>query len=316
MTPHEYVPVDRIFTKMKRDYGIVLAEGDGIEWLGEALEHTMASKEYEEAVAIIEVKNHQCDIPLYNRCIIQVANDNQWTGPTGDYLCPSKVEPEPDSKVGIPVALDCNGMPIHDYEVAYYRPYFDFRYSYFGFKNRYGGRFTPVRLANTTLYNSLVCRMNDDIVYPSRTMSGDEYSIIGTTNKVMRFNFKEGSVAVAYIRQRIDEETGYPLIPDHTKFSEAICRYIIYKISTKEFYSAVQGADGRMVASDRDWQWYCKQAKNYSKSMKTIDEWENFTASNNYILPRRNLYDNFFGHLNRAEVRNFNDPGRRYSTRL
>ena len=306
-----YIPVDRIFTKLRRDYSLELPEGDVIEWVGEALEAIQTSKEYEEAVAFIEVKNYICQLPTYTRAIIQIARDMDWSPSTRDELCPSKViaEKTVESGASVPVPLDCHGSPITDYEVAYYRPYFDIQYKFsvWGNSSWYNRQYVPVRLEDNSLYNTLVCKLNDG----NNVLGNDTYRLIGGVNKALRFSFKEGSIAVSFTRQRLDEVTGYPLIPDGNSHIEAICCYIMWRVSKRDFYNGRAGADARMVKAEEQWHWYCGQAKNKARIPSGIDEHQNIANSSNYLLPRRNLYDNFFGNLNVAEYRGYLDPDRR-----
>ena len=60
----QYVSADRIIAKLYRDLGLEeLNETDIIEQIGEALEAIGAITLYEEAVAFIEIENHQADLP-------------------------------------------------------------------------------------------------------------------------------------------------------------------------------------------------------------------------------------------------------------
>src|SRR5690606_21828870 len=128
-------------------------ESDVIEWIGEALEGIGCVQQYEEAVAFIEVKDHQCTLPSNFHAIIQIARDNCWESSNkSSGICPSVIVEETTDttpKAHIPVPLDCDGKPIVEYELAYYRPYFDLQYSYGAWigSATYRNRFTPVRLA-------------------------------------------------------------------------------------------------------------------------------------------------------------------------
>src|SRR5688572_26755336 len=120
---YTYVSVDRIFSKLVRDVTNDFSEGDIIEWCGEALEFIGATRLYEEAVAFIEVNNHQCKVPAGNHMVMQIARDNRWTEKNEDPFCPAKIvtEVSQDPQAAIPVIIDCHGQPVTDYELAYYR---------------------------------------------------------------------------------------------------------------------------------------------------------------------------------------------------
>ena len=107
MEQTRYTSIERIFSKVSRDLGVdKINEADVIEWSAEALEAIGAVTLYEEAVAFIEVKNHQCAIPTGLHRITQVAYNSCYTPGQSqsekDLFCPEKVikelEPE-DPKI-------------------------------------------------------------------------------------------------------------------------------------------------------------------------------------------------------------------------
>lgn len=312
---NSYVSIDRIFSKLIRDATDQFNEGDVIEWCGEALEFIQAVRSYEEAVAFIEVRNHQCALPSGLHAIIQVARNHCWKGTADDTLCPQLLiseatkNPLDTPSASIPVALDCNGEPINAFDLAYYRPFFDLKFEHdlWCGHPRYTKCFAPVRLATSTFFNNLVCReVNHDRIYRS---SIDEYTPI--QKKFLRFSFKEGIVAVSYLRQIVDEETGYPMIPDNISYTTAITKYILMMMAQKEFFNNREGSGSKLQKFEVDWQWYCKQASNSDMMPNGIDEHQNLLDQRSYILPARNNYYNFFGSMARPEVRNYNDPDHR-----
>lgn len=311
----KYTSIDRIMSKIVRDYGLEdLDTIDCIEWIGEALEAIGAYKLYEEAVAFIEVKNYQANIPNGLHAIIQIAKNDCYNSynQSSTAVCPntatklSTTVNDGSAKPDIPVALDCNGTPINAYELAYYRPYFDLKweFGYFRQSSLYKGCLSPVRLASSNFQNSLVCTDLEQQHY------GEEsYNIIA--GEILRFSFKEGQIALSYLRQKLDEETGYPLIPDTYSYTTAISSYILMKVKTKDMYKNREGASSLAEKATADWQWYCRQAKNESIMPSTVDEYENLLQQRNYLIPRDNSYYNFFGNLNKKEGRKFNDPDNR-----
>ena len=147
----QYTTLDRIIAKLYRDLGLEeISETDIVEWSAEALEAIGAITLYEEAVAFIEIENHQADLPNGLHSIIQVARNNLWTKKEKQELCPANIildcttqEMENIDSDSTPcgcgdtgmsyqdfIPLDCEGKIIGDYEVAYYRPYFDLQYEY------------------------------------------------------------------------------------------------------------------------------------------------------------------------------------------
>jgi len=295
----KFVSIDRIFSQINRD---LLREGlsemDIIEWTGQALEFMGASAFLQPAIAFIEVANHQCTLPKHFHTIIQVARNNEYSVTTSDVTSSSESTEEDGD---IPVAIDELGMPVNAYDVAYYRPYFDLIGEYYigGLCERYNLKFTPVRLATHSFFDSIVCKQTDfEDLYTTCT---DEYRIID--DSIMRFSFETGQVAISYLKYRFDCNTGYPMIPDNISYITAIVKFITMKIYERDFYAGREGAQAKLQKAEADWHWYCRQAKNFGKMPQTIDEWENLLNQRNYLLPR-NKYKGFFGTLAHVEPRN------------
>lgn len=201
--------------------------------------------------------------------------------------------------------VDCQGKIIGDHEVAYYRPYFDLLYDYHLWTNSsyYKQNYTPVRLATHSMFNSFVCKEKDyDNIYRS---SKDEYSI---KHPYLIFSFKEGSIAMSYLAPKTDEK-GYPMIPDVQPYLDAITSYIVLQ-HTMDKFIAGKVKESVINRLDRDYQWNLSVAHTYKRKHKSIDELKNFTDSNNYMLPRNNQYNNFFGNFAHAENRRWLNPQR------
>lgn len=319
----QYTTLDRVLSKLYRDLGLEeISETDVVEWSGEALEFIGAVTLYEEAVAFIEVENHQADLPNGLHSIIQIARNNKWSKDNKDALCPANIITDctteelisnkdcgcSRSLTDYPVPLDCHGSPLTDYEVAYYRPYFDLQYEYYGWNNsnRYGQDYSPIRLANHTFFNSIVCE-EDSTIYHGST---DEYTIV---EDKIRLSFKEGSIAVSYYRQKVDPDTGYPMIPDEVSVITAITMYITMKYMSRLWYMGREGYGDKYQKAESDWQWYCKQAGNKQMMLYGVDQHENFKDMRQQLIPKNNRYYGYFGKMGRPENTKFKDPNRRSS---
>jgi hypothetical protein len=313
-----YVSINRILGKLRRDYGTVqnISESDMIEWAAEALEAIGAITLYEEAVAFIEVRNHQAELPNGLHAIVQIARNTCWDDITSCGACPSDViqsaiesnQTTSQNTNPIPVALNCDGEPINEYELAYYRPYYDMRNETGYYSNSYlfNNCFSVVRLSNHTFFNSLVCQHPEgEKLYSEGSGMFNEYTIIN--GDTLRLSFEKGQVAVSYVRVQVDDD-GYPMMPDHYSYTTAVTKYIIYKLMEREFYSNREGAVGKLQKAEQDWHWYCKQARNRAMMPKGVDQWQNILEQRQYLLPRNTRYYGYFGKMSRPESRKFDDP--------
>lgn len=334
----QYTSLDRVLSKIYRDLGLEeVSETDIVEWSGEALSAIGAPGLYEDAVAFIEVNNHYASLPSGIVNIYQVARNNNFTKKDcclcpinikednitdslpvyncGEGRFPENLAPGTDLK-NTPlhpqdlVPLDKNGSPIFDVELAYYRPYFDLQYEYHGWQNSryYSKNYTPVRLANHSFFGAIVSQEHEELYYQDKDYRFDEYTI---ADDRLKLSFKEGSVAVSYSRQKVDEETGYPMIPDDYSVITAITMYITMKYMARMWYSGREGYGDKYQKAEQDWHWYCKQAGNIIDMPYSIDDYQNILEERQHLIPRIDRYYGFFGKLGRKENQSFKDPDNR-----
>jgi hypothetical protein len=307
----EFTTMDRIFNKVNRDLqGISTSDNDIIEWTGEALAAIQTPRYLEEAVAFLEVKNWTVELPSTFSNIIQIAKNTR-----KDTFSDAIVSEDDDSLTtitnpledtpDIPVMIDCNGVPYTDYELAYYRPYNDLSYTYFDWSNNamYKRCYVPVRLAEASFFNSVVCSENgtdcgvDDLYYRHRY----EYKII--RGNILKLNFEKGLIALSYLRPIIDA-AGRPMIPDTYSATTAITKYITLKLMERLFYLGKEGSNLKVQKAEIDWNKYVKMAKSEGMMPQTIDEYENLLDQKEYLIPRRNVYENYFSNLGVREIPN------------
>lgn len=291
----EYTTINTILSKFHRDFRDTdINETDAIEWIGEALEFLKVPQIQEQAVTFIEVNNYEANVPKGLQLVLQIARNNEWQEETKDseIITKETVEEVDNSETCT------NDIP--------YKPYFDMQWQYLNWTqcNYYIQKFTPVRLANHTFFNSLVCKEKS----PYENFGEDEYSIVGTVNKKFRFSFEKGQIAISYIKNALDIETGYPLIPDNISYITAITYYIKWKMAERLAWDGRESYARLAQDSERLWLKYARQGKNFMKMPKTIDQFQNLLEQSHYLIPRHKRYYNFFGNLGREEDRKFNDP--------
>lgn len=316
MSQFTYTTVDRILSKLHRELkNCGINEGDAIDWIAEALDFLEVGETLLQEVAFLEVKNHEACLPEGFKMVLQIARNNEWTK-EDKCIIPLEVIDDLSTNENSEDTL-CNSGA-----VPAYIPNLNVSWGYneWTSHNYYKQKYTPVRLADHTFFNSIVCKekhldiyQNCDNHYSSikEQFGEDEYTIVGTLSKKLRFSFEEGYVALAYVKGPVDNETGYPLIPDEISHISAITYYIKWKIKETEFFDKREGSERLMSYAQREWLKYCKQAKNYAKMPKSIDDLQDLLEQTHYLIPRRRRYYGFFGNLNQAEKRRFNDPDNR-----
>lgn len=335
MSVLKYVTIDRIFSKINRDLkGTDLNETDVIEWIGEALEFLQVPQILEEDVKFIKVTDHHAEMPESLHMITQIARNNEYnscdTKPyaENDEECKFTIEDienilksegscEPLKEFyNLPaeyVNAFLNSEGIVDYNCNAFN-YLDLDWNYTVWTNSkyYRRNFSPVRLATNTFFNSLVCKERDRHLYEN---CSDEYTIVGTTEKRLRFSFRDGTVAISYLKNCVDKDTGYPLIPDEISYITAIVYYIKWKIAEMYDWAGREGFKGKADTAEERWLKYARQAKNKRKMPKTLDEYQNLLEQTHYLIPNHKRYYGFFGNLGKTQTRNFNNLNRTYNGR-
>ena len=296
---YKYISLDRILSKVYRDIGMEeVSETDVIEWSGEALEFMSVVSIYEEAIAQVEINNHQGDLPYCLQIIRQVARDNYYEKRDAckeEKKEDKKIEPQPNAG-----CTECGERIIKEVQPD---SYFNANPFMFLTTDYYKEHYTPVRLSNHTFFNSLVC-VEDVDIYKTCV---DEYTIV---EDKIRTSFKEGLVLISYYRQKIDPETGYPMIPDTISLVSAITYYITWKYFQRLWYMGREGMSDKMQQAEERWLKYCKQATSEFKMLSGIDEHQNFMESRfNNLIPDRIQYYGYFGNISRLQRLNFRNNG-------
>lgn len=121
----------------------------------------------------------------------------------------------------------------------------------------------------------------------------DSFSI---SNGYIKTSFREGKINILYVAMELDEE-GYPLIPDHQSFKEALYWYCVYKYL---YAKVLRGEIQAQLYTDayQKWLWYCNQS-GAEALMPDLITLENIKRSYLSLRPRPNMASNFFNELNK-----------------
>lgn len=309
MSELQFTSVDRILSKLYRETkDDDLNETDAIEWIGEALDFLRVVQMQEEVITFVEVKNYTVNLPKNFQMVLQIARNNMWDSDNkyncGDLL--KEIVEKDEKKEKKPIPLDCQGKKLTEDDFAYYRPNLAVRWSYGAWVSNgvYKEKFTPVRLANNTFFDTLVCKEKDQGIYKNCNDNCDKYTIVGTTKKKLRFNFEKGQIALAYVKTAVDDRSGYPLVPDNQSALTAITYYIKWKLAEQKSWRGREGWQGIADKAEQRWLNYAKQFKSYMKMPKSIDDYQDLLEQSHYLIPRLRRYYGYFGSLGQEEILN------------
>jgi len=340
MSTLQFTSLSRIIAKVRKECSVDnLTEGDIIELIGDALSALDLDSSIEERVVFAEVKNYKVQLPSDIIKIQQIAKNLNFNykskcDDNGNLICPKYIQEEILECKKEDKCNKCNDEcdSIHsqkpqvifmnprtceevDEDVRKYGPYLIFKWnlglrSGNDFNLMLRDYFVPVRVTSNTMFKSLLCTDT----YSNLDSTNLEYTI--NQNKELLFNFQEGQIVMSYLATLTDENN-LPMIPDNVSVIEAILAYVTFKATKKRFYDHREGSDSRFVKAEKDWHWYCRQAKN--SGLLSIDTMEYLKNIKRRFLPNTNAYEQFFKNTNVKEDRsymsgnNFNiNYGRRY----
>lgn len=300
----EFVSINTILNKLHRELqGSDISEGDVIEWCGEALEFLSTPYSSESVVTLLKVENFECALPEWLRVINQIVKYNKEVEPCEQDCEMDKACETADFDLCDDSCSEC--CESTDILTQYlmgtlntsYRPYFDMNMPITAWSNSYffQKEFTPVRLSNHSFFHTIVCSEAPDL-YKNCI---EEYTIVGTTERKLRFSFKDGYIAISYVRAATED--GLPLIPDDVRYLTAVSYYCRWKIAEYKSWQRIEGFDGLAVKTEQQWLKYCKQAKNFAMMPKGVDEYQNLLEQSLRLVPKKDAYYTYFGNLSKFE---------------
>lgn len=151
---------------------------------------------------------------------------------------------------------------------------------------QYGLNNLDLQYVSTDETPSLGLNFTDDLTYV-------------ITPGYIKTNLKEGYLMMVYARIPINEE-GYPMIPDHVSFMEAIYWYINLKLLYPQWKSG-QIRDAVYYDARSSWNFYCRQAYGVSM-MPNVDQLESIKNSWLRIVPELREHNTFFSTLGQEQT--------------
>lgn len=312
----EFTSIDRVLAMVHRDIPNLDADEISlIEWAGEAVEFLKVPDVKEQVVSFIEIKNFTAEIPKGLTSILQIARNNDYVENPEWHCNPELVKEAAGTEETEDISTEkteCKGCTPNTVPDCDRKSNFDLQLSYRFWTGGtyYRNNFTPVRLTNNSFFNAIVCKEKQhQEIY---TTAKDEYTIVGTSSKILKFSFGTGQVAISYLRSPLDPETGYPMIPDEVSSLQAITSYIKWKYASSKVWLGESQYKVLSDLSHRDWLKYIIQAKVFFKKAKSLDEYQNLLEQSHRLIPNKNQYYGYFGNMNTPENLNFknNNYGR------
>jgi hypothetical protein len=286
---------------------------DGVEWIGEALEHIGASTQLESRVCIVDIADHKGSLPadLYyinqvsinesvsavsiSSKIDKVNTDIQNLTETykfsKDYIA-STLNKLGDGTISSTIAkeslTDLNTLNktsdstlntlLANSHVLYQQ-----------YMNPTTAQLTPLRYCTGTFPDAIHCPDCSNV-----NSSSSECYLVESDR--IKTSFVTGKICLSYKAFPTDSDC-FPLVPDDISYKEAMFWYI-YK---KMLLGGLQSANGIAYDfADQKWKFYCTQARN-AAVYPDIERMENFMNQWVRLVPNLNRYANGFENLAKRE---------------
>lgn len=293
---YNLVSCKRVIAKVFTD--LDLQEGthrisDMVEYCGEALEKiggfpTLKTKVMgKDENPLVEIQSYQAVLPYDFHSLIQIAYSTSVSGPfypmrygTGsfDYGAVLTSMPLETTPALSDIVILCMSLYNLEYEDA----------------------LAKINTEPTT--RSLL----ESLVKPS-TPSAQTTGISNTSDYTyiinggyINTNVESGYLMIAYQAIPTDNE-GYPMIPDHQSFMEAVYWYIVMKLLYPQWMGG-QIRDAVYADAKRSWNFYCKQAYGMAMMPNGADQLETIKNTWHRLVEEFNEHDSFFSTMGEEQL--------------
>ncbi|GIW57586.1 MAG: hypothetical protein KatS3mg083_531 [Candidatus Dojkabacteria bacterium] len=300
-----YYPIEHLYNKIIRDFGeINIDYGAIVEWVGEALEDMGIAPALEYGLSIQEVKAYMTPVPdcaITINAIMKLNVDS--VEEAYNSVCESKCEIEEKAETQIQIEEPKQvhgrccccveyihtgiGDPLRTFDLI---------------KDNF------VSLSNPLKQNGLVRGVVEPVYETTyhffKTPNIREHILdrqdrwefrIVEGDKIL-FNFKDGIVMISYMRLMTDER-GYPMIPSDYEYSEAIYRYIVYKLVEYLYWRGVDGYERRRIYAKQEWMEARRKAINSRLLQFSDAELANIFNYMNRMIKPNTEYEKGYGTL-------------------
>ena len=296
----EYTSVKTVIANMSLGNSLGIANGDIIEYAGQALDLILKYPSLDDAVIFLAVVNNKVKVPVGTSDIVQIAKYNTELSLTEllnkdalGSVCPTTIHNE---VVAVqPDAKDCkcfSKSTENPLKVKTVLPHFEI----IGLDTRtyqestyYKSNFIPMYLTTNTMFLAGNCDGKVDNIHHRI-----EYQISGGN---ITTSFKEGIICLSVKRQKVDE-TGFPMIPQEQEVISAIEYYIKWKYFENECSVDWSNSNYRNMLYNKEmYDYYSALAYSNANAKHYIAKMENFTASDSSLIRNEFSYANMFNDL-------------------
>ena len=288
---------------------------DGVEWIGEALEHIGASSQLESRVCIVDIEDHKGALPADLYYINQVSiNESVSAVTTSSQI--DKVQTDIQDLVGTykfskdfisstlnkladgTISSNIAKETLQDLETlnktgdqSLNKLLANSYVLYQQYMNPTTGELCPLRYCTGTFPDAIHCSDCNN------TSTSTECYLVESDR--IKTSFASGKVCLSYKAIPTDADC-FPLVPDDISYKEAMFWYI-YK---KMLLGGMQTNNGIAYDfADNKWKYYCTQARN-AAVYPDIERMENWMNQWVRLVPNINRHSNGFENLATRESLN------------
>lgn len=274
----KYCSVKTILDELYRDngYTIEVPWQDAVEWIFDSMELIRVKTQYIDRKIRLTIADYRAQLPCDFHRIIQAAGSFGGCYPFAMLESTNTFHPSmgdcnlgtdfkylngetntPSTAQQTPIGEDINGNPV--FELGSIDSFFAID--------------SNIAVVGNPNYDQTTYKINENFVFT---------------------NYQEGFIYLSYQAIPVDEE-GFPLIPEDTKYKEAVKAYLRMKIDYMLYRKNLIARDIYQEAIQM-WSFRCGQAQNEAK-MPSIDQMQGIQNQQKLVMNRFH-HSNFFKNLN------------------
>lgn len=308
MVDTKLISVKRIIAKIYSDLGLGeenVPVADIVEWAGDALEKieapTVLTEKVtgKEGIPLTPINNYQTELPKDCMQVKQIAyakdagatHFSPMVYATGSFSGNHGLTSQMSNEFYDDPKLD---------DISSYRSIIELAMDLYNLEYDEAVDKINSEPETMSILNNLLSVDQGTITTDGNTIADKlEYKIVPGYIKT---NAKDGYLMISYLAMSTDED-GFPLIPDHQSFIDAIYWYISMKISYIQWRTNPNNATSAIYQHDASkWRFYVNQA--YGKAMMpaNVDEMKSIKRQWNRLIPKPNEDETFFQGLNEEQT--------------
>jgi hypothetical protein len=245
MNNFKFVKIDRVIGELKSEFDDdIINEDQVVSLIGESLQHLTNEYGKENIFIFLKVSDFKTRLPDDVYKISKVYRKINSNNEKLSDLNTSQGNKEDYTNI--------------DFQNTFYK-YPNFYSNYSNINYKFLSNFEEIYRSSRPIFNQMYLETEKVSIEEKNHV----YEVIENTYIVT--SFKSSIIGVYYKKEKIDEDTGYPMVPDDFEYIIAIKNYVKWKLSEAMFWKNRQGSAQKIQYFQN--QWYLYKSKVNAKQI-------------------------------------------------